>query len=69
MDMLNAMRTFQQVALSGGFTSAAKQQGRAVSSVSRQISLLEEELGKQFKRLMPFFPVAQYVDDNLVDQR
>lgn len=47
MDMLNAMRTFQQVALSGGFTSAAKQQGRAVSSVSRQVSLLEEELGKQ----------------------
>lgn len=45
--MFSAIRTFQQITVSGGFSSAAKIQGRAVSSVSRQITLLEEELGTQ----------------------
>ncbi|MCM2129785.1 LysR family transcriptional regulator [Larsenimonas sp. GH3-8] len=42
---LNALRTFERVAATGSFTAAARHFHRAVSSVSRQISALEQSLG------------------------
>ncbi|MEZ5935425.1 MAG: LysR family transcriptional regulator [Alphaproteobacteria bacterium] len=45
MDVYGAMRTFRQVVASEGFAAAARQLGRATSSVSRQIAELENELG------------------------
>ncbi|GAA5179277.1 MULTISPECIES: LysR family transcriptional regulator [Halomonadaceae] len=43
---LNALRTFERVAATGSFTATARHFHRAVSSVSRQISALEEALGQ-----------------------
>ena len=45
MDVFGAMRTFRRVVASKGFAAAARQLGRATSSVSRQIGELESELG------------------------
>lgn len=45
MDMLGAMRSFRQVVASRGFAAAARQLGRATSSVSRQVGELEGALG------------------------
>lgn len=45
MDIYGAMRTFQQVVASQGFAAAGRQLGRATSSVSRQVSELESQLG------------------------
>ncbi|WP_199032420.1 LysR family transcriptional regulator [Ralstonia sp. ASV6] len=45
MDMLAAMRVFQRVAMTLSFTEAAERLGLAPSSVSRQIDLLEAQLG------------------------
>lgn len=45
MDMHGAMRTFRQLVASKGFAAAARQLGRATSSVSRQIGELESALG------------------------
>ncbi|WP_438767157.1 LysR family transcriptional regulator [Kushneria sp. TE3] len=42
---LNALRTFERVAATGSFTAAARHFHRAVSSVSRQVSALEADLG------------------------
>lgn len=47
MDTLSAMRTFRQVVVSGGFTAAGRHLGRATSSISRQITELEAEIGAQ----------------------
>ena len=44
MDVFGAMRTFRQVVTCNGFAAAARQLGRATSSVSRQIGELESEL-------------------------
>ncbi|WP_348762602.1 LysR family transcriptional regulator [uncultured Salinisphaera sp.] len=43
---LNALRTFKAVVDAGGFSGAAHQSQRAVSSISRQIAALEAALGK-----------------------
>ncbi|WP_335617616.1 LysR family transcriptional regulator [Kushneria konosiri] len=42
---LNALRTFERVAATGSFTSAARHFHMAVSSVSRQVGALEKSLG------------------------
>lgn len=43
---LNALRVFERVAATGSFTAAARHFHRAVSSISRQISALEESVGQ-----------------------
>ena len=45
MDMLTGMRLFNKVAETGSFSSAGRMIGLAPSSVSRQISALEDQLG------------------------
>lgn len=45
MDSLAGMRLFNQVVEDGSFTSAGKKLGLAPSSVSRQVSALEKQLG------------------------
>ena len=45
MDQLGAMRAFVRVVDNSGFSEAARQLGVAVSSVTRQVSGLEDELG------------------------
>lgn len=45
MDRLAALRAFVQVVESGGFTQAANRLGQSKSVVSRQVGLLEAELG------------------------
>ncbi len=45
MDDLGAMRVFQAVARHGSFSEAGRQLGLAPSSVSRQVSQLEDSLG------------------------
>ena len=45
MDQLGAMRAFVRVVDNGGFSEAARQLGVAVSSVTRQVSGLEDSLG------------------------
>jgi DNA-binding transcriptional LysR family regulator len=45
MDMLNGMRLFTEVVKSQGFAAASRKLGMVPSSVSRQISALEEALG------------------------
>lgn len=45
MDMLNGMRLFAEVVRAKGFTAAGRRLGMVPSSVSRQISALEEALG------------------------
>lgn len=47
MDTLTGMRLFRRVADSGSFSAAGRGIGLAPSSVSRQISALERELGTQ----------------------
>ncbi|MCB8889043.1 LysR family transcriptional regulator [Vreelandella malpeensis] len=44
---LNALRVFERVAATGSFTATAHHFHRAVSSISRQITALEESLGQQ----------------------
>lgn len=51
MDHFAAMKTFVQVAQSGGFSAAARLSGSAVSSLTRQTTALEKHLGvKLFHR-------------------
>ena len=45
METLAAMRDFRHVVDAGGFAAAARQLGRATSSVSRQVAELEATLG------------------------
>jgi DNA-binding transcriptional LysR family regulator len=45
MDTLMGMRLFTKVVEVGSFSAAGRQLGLAVSSVSRQVGALEEELG------------------------
>lgn len=45
MDKLEAMRLFVRVVETGGFTSAARDEGVPTSRVSRAVSALEEDLG------------------------
>lgn len=45
MDYFSALTTFHSVAQTGSFSATAKQMGVAVSSVTRQIDQLEDELG------------------------
>ncbi|MEX2455006.1 MAG: LysR family transcriptional regulator [Rhodospirillaceae bacterium] len=45
MDTLTGMRLFNRVAVTGSFSAAGRVIGLAPSSVSRQISALEDELG------------------------
>ncbi|MEM7466635.1 MAG: LysR family transcriptional regulator [Pseudomonadota bacterium] len=47
MDKFSAMRTFAQVAMTGGFSSAAKNLGVSKATVSKQIAELESYLGAQ----------------------
>ena len=47
MDQLAAMRSFTKVVETGGFSEAARQQGLAVSSVTRQVNGLEALLNTQ----------------------
>lgn len=51
MDYFSALKAFHLVAQTGSFSATAKQLGVAVSSVTRQIDQLEDELGvKLFNR-------------------
>ena len=45
MDSLAGMRLFNQMVEDGSFTAAGKKLGLAPSSVSRQVSALEKQLG------------------------
>lgn len=45
MDMLSGMRLFAEVVKANGFAAAGRQHGMAPSTVSRQISALEQALG------------------------
>ncbi len=45
MDMLNGMRLFTEVVRANGFAAASRKLGMVPSSVSRQITALEETLG------------------------
>ena len=45
MDTLTGMRLFNKVAETGSFSAAGRAIGLAPSSVSRQISALEDQLG------------------------
>lgn len=45
MDNLSAIRLFLEIVKRGSFTEAARHMGLAPSSVTRQINVLEEELG------------------------
>ncbi len=45
MDTLTGMRLFTKVVEAGSFSAASRQLGLAVSSISRQVGALEEELG------------------------
>lgn len=47
MDQLSAIRAFISVSDAGGFAPAARELGLATSSVTRQVSALEDHLGTQ----------------------